>query len=75
MAKQRKHFFLCINNDGYRASLESRKVYVALKDKVAEAKGYLRIVDDTGEDYLYPTSRFVEIEVPRQAKGAFADVA
>ena len=75
MAKRRKHYFLCINNDGYRASLEPRKVYIALPDKIAAGKGYLRIIDESGEDYLYPTSRFVAIEVPRQAKGVFAEVA
>jgi hypothetical protein len=66
---------MCINNDGYPSSLEPRKVYVAIPDKAAAVKGFLRIIDESGEDYLYPLSRFVAIEVPRQAKAAFADVA
>lgn len=75
MAKKQHHYFLCINNDGYPAALEPRKVYVSLPDKMAEAKGYLRVIDESGEDYLYPASRFVAIELPREAKSVFADVA
>lgn len=75
MAKPRSRYYMCINNDGYPSSLEPRKVYVAIPDKAAAVKGFLRIIDESGEDYLYPLSRFVAIEVPRQAKAAFADVA
>ena len=74
MAKKRR-YFLCINKNGYPASLELRKVYASMPDKVAEAKGYLRVVDESGEDNLFPASRFVPIEVFQAANSAFADVA
>lgn len=78
MAKKltsKRKYFLCIDNAGYVASLEQRKIYLTLPDKVAETKGLLRVIDESGEDYLYPAARFVAIEVPQQARGAFAGVA
>jgi hypothetical protein len=78
MAKKRslkRQYFLCIDNSGYVASLEPRKIYVTLPDKAADAKGLLRVIDESGEDYLYPAARFVAIEVPQQAREAFAGVA
>jgi hypothetical protein len=51
---QNKQLVVCVKNEGYRASLEKRKIYVALRDAVAEKHGMLRIVDESGEDYLYP---------------------
>ena len=75
MAKKQRNYLLCIDNKGYPASLEPRKVYLSIPDRVAEAKGYVRVVDESGDDYLYPASRFVPIEVPRQAMSVFADVA
>jgi hypothetical protein len=68
-------YILCINNAGYPASLEQRKIYLTLPDKSAEAKGLLRVIDESGEDYLYPAARFVAIEIPQQAREAFAGVA
>ena len=58
-------FAVCIDNDGYPASLELHKIYRALPDKDAEANGELRIVDESGEDYLYPAERFVALELPQ----------
>jgi hypothetical protein len=77
MAKRRtvKRFVLCIDNAGYPASLEARKIYASIPDKSAAARGYLRVVDESGEDYLYPASRFVAIAVPTAARAAFAGVA
>ena len=49
-----KQLVVCIDNDGYPASLERRKIYVALRDPAAEKHGLLRVVDESGEDYLYP---------------------
>jgi hypothetical protein len=67
-----KHFVLCIKNRGYPASLETRKVYRALKDDDAESRGLLRVVDESGEDYLYPAKLFVPIDVPKGATRLFA---
>ncbi len=61
-------FAICINNSGYPASLELRKVYRVLPDEEAERDGDLRIVDETGEDYLYPASYFLLIEVAEEAE-------
>jgi hypothetical protein len=55
---QTKQLVVCIDNEGYAASLEKRKIYIALRDAAAEKHGPLRIVDETGEDYLYPKKSF-----------------
>ncbi len=72
---QGERFFLCVNNDAYPASLEARKVYRGLPDPTAEARGFVRVVDESGEDYLYPASCFVAVELPVAAAGAFADAS
>ncbi len=66
-------FVLCIRNDGYQASLERRKIYRVIADSQAESKGMLRLVDESGEDYLFPSDYFVPIQVPTEANVAFAD--
>ena len=68
-------FFLCIKNRGYAASLQVRTVYRAISDLEAEAHGMLRLVDEFGEDYLFPSGFFVPIEVPKAAEHAFAGAA
>ena len=65
-------FAICIDNSGHRASLEVRKVYRVLPDPAAEDQGLLRVMDESGEDYLYPQTFFVPIEVPQAATRAFA---
>ena len=59
-------FAICVDNSEYPASLELHKVYRLLPDTDAAADGDLRIIDESGEDYLYPAEYFVVIEVPRQ---------
>ncbi len=56
-------FVVCINNENYPASLELHKIYRVLPDKDAAADGDLRVIDESGEDYLYPSSYFVPIQV------------
>ena len=68
-------YVLCVGNDGYPASLEVRKVYRAIADEAAEAKGFVRVVDESGEDYLYPDRFFVTIEVPESAIELFAEAS
>jgi hypothetical protein len=71
MAKPRaKQLVVCIDNDGYPASLEKRKIYVALPDGDAERHGLLRIVDESGGDYLYPKAFFRLIELPETVRKA-----
>jgi hypothetical protein len=65
-----KQLFICVENDGYIASLEKRKVYVGLRDQVAEKQGLLRIIDESGEDYLYPKSFFRPIDLPQTVRRA-----
>jgi hypothetical protein len=70
-----KHLVVCVDNDGYPASLERRKLYVALPDRVAEKHGLLRVVDESGEDYLYPKSFFRSVALPRSVKKAVLSAA
>lgn len=58
-------FVVCIANAGYPASLEVRKLYKALPDPRAEQHGLLRVIDESGEDYLYPSHMFLAVELPR----------
>ena len=59
-----RQFAVCVNNAGYEASLERNKIYVILPDTDAEGDGDIRVVDESGEDYLFAADRFVAIEVP-----------
>ena len=60
-----QEFVVCINNENYPASLELHKIYRAIPDEDADAEGDIRIIDESGEDYLYPSSYFVPINSPR----------
>jgi hypothetical protein len=62
-------FVLCINNRDCD-DLEKGKVYALVSDPAAEQDGYYRVVDESGEDYLYPISYFVPLELPTEAKAA-----
>ena len=64
MAKSAKRLFICLDNKGYGVSLERLKIYVALPDAEAARTGYLRIIDESGENYPYPSQRFVASELP-----------
>jgi len=68
--KNPHRYALCIDNGGYPESLEVRKVYVVLPDEQAAANDYIRVIDETDEDYLYPAKYFVMIDVPEQAAEA-----
>lgn len=67
---QSKQLVVCVNNDGYPASLEKRKIYVSLRDPVVERQGLLRIIDESGEDYLYPKVMFRAVALPLSVKKA-----
>jgi hypothetical protein len=71
MAKpQAKQLVVCIDNEDYAASLEKRKIYVALRDPAAERHGLLRVIDESGHDYLYPKALFRPIALPHAVKKA-----
>jgi len=61
-------FVVCISNEGYPVSLELHKIYRVLPDADATADGDLRVVDESGEDYLYPASIFAPIDVPSEVE-------
>ena len=69
------HLVICVKNEGYAASLEKRKIYVALPDPVAEKHKQIRVVDESGEDYLYPKSFFIPISLPQPVRKAVLTAA
>jgi hypothetical protein len=71
MAKQQsKQLVVCISNEGYPASLEKRKIYLSLRDATADKRGLVRVVDESGDDYLYPKTLFRSIALPQAVKRA-----
>ena len=63
-------FAVCINNSAYPDDLKIRTIYQVLADESAARSNYIRVVDETGEDYLYPAELFVLIDVPLEAQKA-----
>ncbi len=63
-------FAVCINNEDYEVSLELRKIYKVLPDAKAAEHHYIRVVDESGEDYLYPEDYFIPIELPKAVEKA-----
>ncbi|GJQ33956.1 MAG: hypothetical protein HBSAPP04_27950 [Ignavibacteriaceae bacterium] len=68
-------FAVCINNKDYEVSLELRKIYKVLPDAKAEEHHYIRVIDESGEDYLYSEDYFIPIELPRALKKALLPVS
>ncbi len=64
-------YVVCLENSEYPAALELRKIYQSRRDPDAEADGFLRVVDESGEDYLYPSRFFSPILVPEEVEQAF----
>jgi hypothetical protein len=69
--RKSKTFGVCLENRGYPASLETRKIYEMLADPRAAVRGFVRVIDESGEDYLYPESYFARIELPSKANRLF----
>jgi hypothetical protein len=67
-------FVICIRNEDC-ADLETRKLYRVQPDEAAAADGYIRVIDESGEDYLYPQSYFLSIELPKEAEKALLSAA
>ena len=68
----KKRYMICVKNDDYEVDLDLRKLYPVIPDPKAERLGMIRIVDESGEDYLYPQSFFMAITLPRTVKRALA---
>ncbi len=75
LARSQVRFAVCINNKGYEASLEIGKLYRIIPDQEAERRGYVRIVDESGEDYGYSSDRFFSIDVPKPLEKALLKTA
>ena len=71
MKRPKKQFAICVLNEGAE-DLEVRKVYQLLPDARAAIEGYVRVIDESGEDYLYPADYFVPVELPREAERALS---
>jgi len=68
----RRRFVLCIDNKGYEASLIPRKIYQVIPDEQAEQDDFVRVIDESGEDYLYHMSHFVFVELPVEVERVLA---
>jgi hypothetical protein len=75
MARTSKELVVCVKNDDYPVSLELRKLYVALPDAKAAAHGHLRVIDESGEAYLYPRELFIAIDLPQPIRRRVLQVA
>jgi hypothetical protein len=74
MDTQKKHFAVCVDNTDYKASLIVRKIYEVLPDEEAARDEMLRVVDESGEDYLYHRSHFVLVDFPTDVERALTTV-
>ena len=73
--KSKPKFVVCINNSEYPASLELHKIYIVLTDEDAAQEGDIRIIDESGEDYLYPADWFIVINVPHKVETSLLQVS
>ncbi|HEX8693887.1 MAG TPA: hypothetical protein VF746_15805 [Longimicrobium sp.] len=68
--RSKGRFAVCVENGEYEASLQTRKFYEVLPDPDAERHGHIRVIDECGEDYLYPRSYFLELDLPASVEEA-----
>jgi hypothetical protein len=68
--KREAQFVICVGNKGYPASLELRKIYQVVPDKVAAKLHQIRVIDESGDDYLYPVDYFVPVQLPQSVERA-----
>ena len=69
-SEETKQFAVCLNNNDYPASLEVGKLYRVIEDKQAAAEGYLRVIDESGEDYAFTANRLYLVKLPAAVKKA-----
>jgi hypothetical protein len=70
-----KRFAVCVRNDEYEGALELRKIYEVLDDADAEPHDMIRVIDESGEDYLYPRDWFMPLELPRNVEAVIVEIA
>lgn len=70
--RERSEFVVCVDNSDYAASLERHKIYRVIDDAAARSAGDTRNIDESGEDYLYPSERFIAISLPAGVEQALA---
>ena len=68
-------FAVCVRNAGYEASLELHKIYAVLPDAETEKESDIRVIDESGEDYLYPADWFVPIDVPDEVEASLLEAS
>lgn len=68
-------FAVCLNNEGYPASLEVGKLYRVIPDQEALREGYLRVIDESGDDYAFASNRFYTVELPPKVKKTLLDAS
>jgi hypothetical protein len=71
----KQNYVLCVKNNGYDASLEVRKLYKFIPDKTVEKHNQIRIIDESGEDYVYPGDFFMDLRIPQSVEKALAHAA
>lgn len=69
-----KGYAVCIRNEEYEGALELRKIYEVLEDPKATGMQYVRIIDESGEDYLYPAAWFLPLDLPRAVETVLAEL-
>ena len=74
-SSQTNKFAVCLNNEGYEASLEVGKIYRVIPDETAEINGLIRVIDESGEDYAFSVNRFHAIELPNPIEEALLSMA
>ena len=74
MNESQKHFAVCVRNEEHEESLELRKIYEVLEDPTAEKHNMMRVIDEEGEDYLYPRDWFMPIELPQNIANAILEL-
>ena len=70
--EKKAQFVICVRNDDYPASLDLRKIYRVVEDEDSQVKGFLRVIDESGEDYLYPPECFIYVDLPRSVRETIA---
>jgi hypothetical protein len=75
MSRPNRNLVICLRNDGYEVSLEKRKIYLAIPDELAAKHRLLRVIDESGDDYLYPSNCFAAIDLPKPIRRAVLTAA
>jgi hypothetical protein len=75
MNMSKSKFVICIVNQDYPVSLEKRKIYEVVPDPEAEKIGHIRVIDESGEDYLYPATCFIDAHLPKDVQAAIVKAA